>query len=63
MRDVPWKGHSSKANVRKAIEYSRKRCRHLRIFALGAQDGWATYTEIPAEQWDALFFAEGEARP
>lgn len=58
-RRVTWRGHDNKKNVRSAIRYAREYNQDLRIFAVGQQDGWVTYTEVPAEQWDAYFAEEG----
>jgi hypothetical protein len=55
-----WKGHGNKDGVRRAINYARAHNRNLRVFAVGEEDGWVTYTEIPAAQWDT-YFAESEA--
>lgn len=63
-RREEWKGLSPDG-IRKAIRYARSHNQRLRLYRLGSTpDGWATYTEIPAEQWDTLFFGsqtEGEA--
>jgi hypothetical protein len=53
-----WKGHETKANVRRVIRANGTQ--RLRVFAVGEEDGWVVYTEIPASQW-ATYFAEGEA--
>jgi nucleoside-diphosphate-sugar epimerase len=60
-RRVAWQGHETKANVRNVIRCARRAGRDLKVYASGADaDGWATYTLIPAEQWDA-YFAEDAA--
>ena len=59
-----WQGHNAKSNVRNVIAVAKRDGRtDLRIWATGRDaEGWLTYTEVPAAEWDE-FFAEGEAKP
>lgn len=57
-----WKGHATKAGVRRAIGYARRHpwAPGLRLFVSEHSPTGVILVEIPAAEWDETF-TEGEA--